>query len=149
MLFRSKISRFNPDDSPVVSVAVSSREKSLRDLTTLADQVIKKRLENVNGVGQATLVGGVKREIKVYLNTDALDSHRVGADQVIRALQSENQELPAGSVVATGQEKIVQIRARMGTPEDIANVAVFLASEKSSFMTGQTVHPNGGLFMAT
>ncbi|MSP04475.1 MAG: glucose 1-dehydrogenase [Acetobacteraceae bacterium] len=36
---------------------------------------------------------------------------------------------------------------RMGQPEDIANVAVFLASDKSSFMTGQTVHTNGGLFM--
>jgi NAD(P)-dependent dehydrogenase (short-subunit alcohol dehydrogenase family) len=38
---------------------------------------------------------------------------------------------------------------RMGLPEDIANVAVFLASDKSAFITGQTVHPNGGLFMAT
>ena len=38
---------------------------------------------------------------------------------------------------------------RMGQPEDIANVAVFLASEKSAFMTGQTVHANGGVFMAS
>jgi NAD(P)-dependent dehydrogenase (short-subunit alcohol dehydrogenase family) len=38
---------------------------------------------------------------------------------------------------------------RIGQPEDIANVAVFLASEKSAFMTGQTVHANGGLFMTT
>jgi 3-oxoacyl-[acyl-carrier protein] reductase len=38
---------------------------------------------------------------------------------------------------------------RMGQPEDIANVAVFLASERSAFMTGQTVHANGGAFMAT
>lgn len=38
---------------------------------------------------------------------------------------------------------------RIGTPDDIANVAVFLASEKSAFMTGQTVHANGGIFMAT
>jgi 3-oxoacyl-[acyl-carrier protein] reductase len=38
---------------------------------------------------------------------------------------------------------------RMGQPDDIANVAVFLASEKSAFMTGQTVHANGGVFMAT
>jgi NAD(P)-dependent dehydrogenase (short-subunit alcohol dehydrogenase family) len=36
---------------------------------------------------------------------------------------------------------------RIGQPEDIANVAVFLASDKSAFMTGQTVHANGGLFM--
>lgn len=38
---------------------------------------------------------------------------------------------------------------RMGRPEDIANVAVFLASDKSAFMTGQVVHANGGLFMAS
>jgi NAD(P)-dependent dehydrogenase (short-subunit alcohol dehydrogenase family) len=38
---------------------------------------------------------------------------------------------------------------RMGQPDDIANVAVFLASGKSAFMTGQTVHPNGGSFMTT
>jgi 3-oxoacyl-[acyl-carrier protein] reductase len=38
---------------------------------------------------------------------------------------------------------------RMGQPADIANVAVFLASGKSAFMTGQTVHANGGIFMAT
>jgi NAD(P)-dependent dehydrogenase (short-subunit alcohol dehydrogenase family) len=36
---------------------------------------------------------------------------------------------------------------RIGQPEDIANVAVFLASDKSGFMTGQTLHANGGLFM--
>ncbi len=38
---------------------------------------------------------------------------------------------------------------RMGRPEDIANVAVFLASEKSAFITGQVVHANGGVFMAS
>lgn len=38
---------------------------------------------------------------------------------------------------------------RMGRAEDIANVAVFLASEKAAFMTGQVVHANGGIFMAS
>lgn len=38
---------------------------------------------------------------------------------------------------------------RMGQPEDIANVAVFLASDKAAFMTGQVMHANGGLFMAS
>jgi len=38
---------------------------------------------------------------------------------------------------------------RMGLPEDIAHVAVFLASEKAAFMTGQVVHANGGIFMAS
>ncbi|HUN70517.1 MAG TPA: efflux RND transporter permease subunit [Burkholderiales bacterium] len=119
-----RVSRFNPDDFPVVSVAVQATGRSLRELTTLADQVIKKRLENVGGVGQATLVGGVKREIKVYLNLEAMEAQRIGADQVIKALQSENQEVPAGSIVTPSQEKIVQLRARLTGPQDFRNLIV-------------------------
>ena len=123
-----KISRFNPDDFPIASVAVTSSSlsggRSLRELTTLADQVIKKRLENVSGVGQATLVGGVKREINVYLDLEALQAQKIGADQVIQALRSENQEVPAGSIVGSSQERIVQIKARMARPEDFRNIIV-------------------------
>jgi HAE1 family hydrophobic/amphiphilic exporter-1 len=119
-----KVSRFNPDDFPIASVAVTSGTRTLRELTTLADQVVKKRLENVSGVGQATLVGGVKREIKVYLNLEALEAQRIGADQVIQALRTENQELPAGSIVGAGQEKIVQIKARLNSLRDFANLIV-------------------------
>jgi len=36
---------------------------------------------------------------------------------------------------------------RFGTVEDIANAVVFLASEQSSYMTGQTLHVNGGMVM--
>ena len=39
--------------------------------------------------------------------------------------------------------ELVPLR-RMGQPEDIAHVAAFLASEKASFITGQTIHVNGG-----
>ena len=119
-----RVSRFNPDDFPIVSVAVQSSGRSLRELTTLTDQVIKKRLENVGGVGQATLVGGVKREIKVYLNLEAMEAQKIGADQVVRALQSENQEVPAGTILSPSQEKIVQLRARLTGPQDFRNLIV-------------------------
>ena len=119
-----RVSRFNPDDYPIASVAVTSPTKSLRELTTLADQVIKKRLENVGGVGQATLVGGVKREIKVTLNLEAMQAQKIGADQVIKALQSENQEMPAGAIVTPSQEKIVQLRARLAGPQDFRSLIV-------------------------
>src|SRR5882672_7141427 len=119
-----RVSRFNPDDFPIVSVAVQSTGRGLRELTTLADQVIKKRLENVGGVGQATLVGGVKREIKVYLNLETMEAQKIGADQVVKALQSENQEVPAGSILSPSQEKIVQLRARLTGPQDFRNLIV-------------------------
>jgi HAE1 family hydrophobic/amphiphilic exporter-1 len=119
-----RVSRFNPDDFPIVSVAVQSSGRSLRELTTLTDQVIKKRLENVGGVGQATLVGGVKREIKVYLNLETMEAQKIGADQVVQALRSENQEIPAGSILTPSQEKIVQLRARLTGPQDFRNLIV-------------------------
>ncbi len=119
-----RVSRFNPDDFPIVSVSVTAPGRSLRELTTIADQIVKKRLENVGGVGQATLVGGVKREIKVFLRLEDMEAQRIGADQVVRALQTENQELPAGAITTSSQEKIVQIKARVANPREFQNLIV-------------------------
>ncbi|MSQ53556.1 MAG: efflux RND transporter permease subunit [Betaproteobacteria bacterium] len=119
-----RITRFNPDDFPIISVAVTSPSRELRELTTLADQIVKKRIENVAGVGQATIVGGIKREIRVTLRPEDMLAHRVGADQVIQALRTENQELPAGSLIGPGSERVVQIRGRMLDPGEFRNLIV-------------------------
>ena len=74
----SLVSRVNPEDNPVVSIAVQSERRSARELTTIAEQVIKRRLENVRGVGRVTLVGGLRREVQINLrpgDMEALKSH--------------------------------------------------------------------------
>jgi len=38
--------------------------------------------------------------------------------------------------------------ARLGEPEDIANVALFLSSDQSNYINGETIHVNGGMYMA-
>jgi HAE1 family hydrophobic/amphiphilic exporter-1 len=58
------------------------------ELTNWSDQVLKKRLENVRGVGSITLVGGTKREINIYLNPQAMEAFGVTADQVVNAVRS-------------------------------------------------------------
>ncbi|MCK9380290.1 MAG: efflux RND transporter permease subunit [Sulfuritalea sp.] len=119
-----RVTRYNPDDQPIVSVAVLAAGKPLRELTTLADQLIKKRLENVRGVGQVTVVGGVKREMRVLLRPADMDALQVGADQVLAALRSENQEVPVGSVSGAGREQVVQILGRAATVEDFRRLIV-------------------------
>ncbi|ABE43603.1 efflux RND transporter permease subunit [Polaromonas sp. JS666] len=94
------------------------------DLTNWADQVLKKRLENVRGAGSVTLVGGTKREINVYLNPQAMESLGVTADQVVNAVRSENQDLPVGAIRSLAQERVVKIDARMKRPEDFGNIIV-------------------------
>ncbi len=118
------ITRYNPDDAPVISVAVRSDERSPRELTTLAEQVIKRRLENARGVGRVTLVGGVSREVQVWLKPAEMEALRVGIDQVIAALRGDNQELPAGTLTMRDREQVVQIKARLRSAEEFGRIIV-------------------------
>ena len=120
----SLVTRFNPDEVPVVSLAIRSPQRDARELTTLADQVVKRRLENVRGVGRVTLVGGVRREVQVDLRPADMEALKVGVDQVVQALASENQELPAGTLVSRDREQVVQIRARMTNVADFGRIIV-------------------------
>ena len=123
-----RISRFDPADRPIFSIAVKNavgkNTYNLRELTTVADQLIKKRLENVRGVGSVTLVGGVKREIQIYVKPAEMEALGIGVDQIINAIRNENQELPTGAVRALSNEQVVQVRGRINRPEDFANIVV-------------------------
>ncbi|VWX61987.1 Nodulation protein NolG [Burkholderiales bacterium 8X] len=150
-LFRDEVKdprvlRFDPASRPVWSVAVlpepaaaapvgaptgaaasataGTRVPTAVELTNWADQVLKKRLENVRGVGSVTLVGGTKREINIYLDPQAMEAFGVSANQVVDAVRSENQALPVGAVRSLEQERVVQIDARMERPEDFGRIIV-------------------------
>ena len=60
-----RVLRFDPAGRPIYTLALTSPDGSRTplELTTYADQIVKKRLENVRGVGSVTLVGGIKREV--------------------------------------------------------------------------------------
>ena len=122
----SRVSRFDPASTPIFSFAVTSPDnsRSVQELTTYADQVVKKRLENVRGVGSIALVGGVKREINVYLKPQAMEAFGIGVDAVLAAVRSENQDLPAGSLRSSDTERTVQISGRVKRPDDLNNVIV-------------------------
>src|SRR3569623_1180346 len=115
-------SRDDPADRPIFSVAVTNdggaRQRSLRDLTTIADLVVKKRLENVRGVGSDTLVGGVMREIEIYVKPNEMEALGIGVDQVITAVRNENQELPTGAIRSTADEKVEQIQGLVKNPDE-------------------------------
>ncbi|MGE0498029.1 MAG: efflux RND transporter permease subunit, partial [Ramlibacter sp.] len=124
-----RVLRFDPASRAIWSLAVlpdASKGKAMSaiELTNWADQVLKKRLENVRGVGSVSLVGGTKREINIYLNPQAMESLGITADQVVAAVRNENQDLPVGAIRSLKQERVVQIDARMRRPEDFASIII-------------------------
>ena len=128
----SRILRFDPTSRAIWSVAVLPDDKATGlsqplsnvELTNWADQVFKKRLENVRGVGSVALVGGTKREINLYLNPQAMEALGVTAEQVVAAVSNENQDLPVGSIRSIQQDRVVQVQSRMKRPEDFGNIIV-------------------------
>jgi len=124
-----RVLRFDPSSRAIWSLAVlpdAAKTKGMTsvELTNWADQVLKKRLENVRGVGSVTLVGGTKREINIYLNPAALEALGITPDQVVAAVRNENQDLPVGAIRSLAQERVVQIDARMQRPEDFGKIIV-------------------------
>ena len=62
------VQHFDPNDSPIVSLAIQSSERSLRELTDLADESVITRLEAVPGVGAVNRTGGAQRTIRIQLD---------------------------------------------------------------------------------
>jgi HAE1 family hydrophobic/amphiphilic exporter-1 len=124
-----RVLRFDPASRAIWSLAVlaepaGGKTLSAVELTNWADQVLKKRLENVRGVGSVSLVGGTKREINIYLNPQAMEALGVTTEQVVNAVRSENQDLPVGAIRSLAQERVVQVSARMERPEDFGRIIV-------------------------
>ncbi len=124
-----RVLRFDPASRAIWSVAVVSqaangKAPSAVALTTWAEQVLKKRLENVRGVGSVTLAGGTKRSVNIDLDPRAMEALGVTTDQVNAAVRSENQDLPVGTLKTPERERVVQMLSRLRNPQDFEQIIV-------------------------
>ena len=110
-----RVLRFDPSALPILSLAVSSQTLSDRDLTALTQDIIVKRISNINGVGSASVVGGVPRQLNINIDPDRLTAFNISPNAVTQALQAANKDLAAGSIT---QGSIVQSLQVLGRIED-------------------------------
>lgn len=99
---------------PIVSLAVRSDILSPKDLTTLVEKKVKRRFENISGVGKVDLVGQSKREVNININPTRLEALGMGVDEVIAGLQSENVNTPLGRLNRNSSEYPLRVS---GKPE--------------------------------
>ncbi|MFZ6742179.1 efflux RND transporter permease subunit [Undibacterium sp. JH2W] len=98
---------------PIVQMAVSSGERSLRDLSNLTDQIIVKKLQSVPGVGRVDVRGAVVRQVQVQLLPDRMAANHIGVNEVLAAIQSTNQNMPAGLITRGSQDQLVRLEAKI------------------------------------
>ena len=104
---RPTILGVDPSAEPVMTVALASAERRprntievLMELKETARALVKRRIEQVDGVAQAAVLGGVEREIHVDVNPSALQSLGLTVGQISEVLASANMNLPGGTITA-------------------------------------------------
>jgi HAE1 family hydrophobic/amphiphilic exporter-1 len=88
-----------------------------RELTTVVDRKVKRRIENLPGVGKVDLVGESQREVAVELDPSRLDALGLGVDEVVAGLSGENVNTPLGRLDRGGQEMPVRVS---GKPKEVS-----------------------------
>jgi HAE1 family hydrophobic/amphiphilic exporter-1 len=117
------ISKNNNDSSPVVTIALSGN-RSLRELTELADKVVKIQVERSAGVGQVNLVGGLQRAINVWVDPDRLAAYRFPITAVRDAMVNQNTDVPGGNVTGQDREMTLRTMGRMVESRDFNDLVV-------------------------
>jgi HAE1 family hydrophobic/amphiphilic exporter-1 len=100
----SIVDKVDPAAAPIISVLISA-DLPIGQITDFADNVVKEALQRISGVGSVSLVGGRDREIRIWLDNNRLRSFGITAEDVHRAIQRENIEVPGGVLDIAGGAK--------------------------------------------
>jgi HAE1 family hydrophobic/amphiphilic exporter-1 len=117
------ISKFTNDLAPVLTLALSS-DRSRRELTELADKVVKTQLERAAGVGEVAIVGGLKRAINVWIDAARLAAYQIPITAIRTAVVRQNADLPGGNVTAGVREQTLRTMGRVVDPRDFNELVI-------------------------
>jgi HAE1 family hydrophobic/amphiphilic exporter-1 len=111
------------DRSPVLSVALSG-DLSIRELTELADKVVKLPLERSAGVGEVQIIGGLARAINIWIEADRLSAYQLPITEVRAALQQQNADVPGGNVTTSLREQTLRTMGRFTEADQFNDLVI-------------------------
>jgi HAE1 family hydrophobic/amphiphilic exporter-1 len=117
------IQKFNNDQSPVLTFALSA-DRPVRELTELADKVVKPLVERANGVGEVDITGGLLRAIDVKVDVDRLAAYRIPITRVHEALQRQNSDVPGGNVDSGRRELSLRTLGRFADARSFNDLVI-------------------------
>ncbi|PPC79735.1 MAG: ABC transporter permease, partial [Hyphomicrobium sp.] len=124
------IERIDVEGQAILSYAVSSPALTLEQLSWHVDDVIKRRLQTVKGVGRVERYGGVDREIRIHLDPDKLLSYGITAAEVNRQVRATNVDLGGGRGEVGGQEQAIRTLAGARRVETLADSRIILGGNR-------------------
>ena len=118
------LSRFDPQDLPIVQLSLNSNVLTSPELTRIADPGITRELRGISGVAEASVVGGVERELTVEIRPDAMRQANISIGQLLGALQQQNLAVPVGALRGALEDRSIRLKGKLETPDDFMDLVV-------------------------
>jgi multidrug efflux pump len=116
--------KINPADTPILTLALTSKTLALRDLSDLADTLIAQRLSEVPGVGSVSIQGGLKPAVRVQADLQALASYGMGLEDLRAAVAAANVSSPKGSLDGLTQSHAIAANDQITSAKDYALITI-------------------------
>src|SRR5882724_9812817 len=117
------VQKFDNDSTPVVTISLSA-DRSIRELTELADKAVRVQLERVSGVGEVRVVGGLERAINVSIDAERLAAYQIPVTAVRSALERQNADVPGGNVTTGREELVLRTLGRYTDPRGFEDLVI-------------------------
>lgn len=118
------VTKQDADTQPIVFLNVQSNQRSLLELSDIANNVFKERLQTIDGVSEIRIWGEKEYAIRLRMDPLRMASYGVTPLDVLSKVQSENVELPTGSIEGQSIELSVRTRSRMSTPDEFNRLII-------------------------
>ncbi|MCX5700400.1 MAG: efflux RND transporter permease subunit [Candidatus Omnitrophica bacterium] len=118
------ISKVNPEDQPIVMITFSSATMPLRDLMTYVQDHLKDQFATISGVGEIYLGGYVDRNLRIWVDSSKLEAYQLTVQDVIDAVEKQHEEIPAGRLETSKDERNIRVMGEAGTPEEFGNIII-------------------------
>ncbi|MGN8159431.1 multidrug efflux RND transporter permease subunit [Salinisphaera sp. SWV1] len=112
-------SKVNPADTPILTIALTSKNLPIERLSDVADTLLAQRLSEVSGVGHVTVEGGIRPAVRIQANLPQLASYGLGLETLRSAISAANTNQPKGSL--SGAVKAYTI----GANDQLADAAAY------------------------
>lgn len=117
------ILKTNPEDQPIMWVSLSANIPR-RQLMTFARDRLKDQLQSVDGVGEILLGGFIEPSLRVWIDRKKLQRLELTVIDVVKAIQTEHVEIPAGRLETPEQEFNIRSFGEAKTPEDFEKIQI-------------------------
>jgi multidrug efflux pump len=118
------VSKADADSQPIVGVNVKSENRSLLELSDIASNVFKERLQTIPGVSRIQIWGEKEYAIRLRMDPLRMASYGITPLDVLSKVQSENVELPSGRIEGQSIELSVRTKSRLSSPQEFNNLII-------------------------